>query len=118
MIPNSTTTLLETTTQALKDGEHTNESGPALVDDWLNELAHYDGLEAVRSALSNLQKALLNTNGQTGPDPIQIRVLLMELAEYTGYFARQNTTPNPEALQQLADTLQALLVSTDEVGHS
>ncbi len=118
MIPNSTTTLLDTTTQALKNGEHTSESGPALVDDWLNELAHYDGLEAVRAALSNLQKTLLNVDNQTGPDPVQIRVLLMELAEYTSHFARQETTPNPEALQQLADTLQALLASTDEVGHS
>ena len=118
MTPQSTTTLLDTTVQALKNGEHTGESGPALVDDWLNELSHYDGLEAVRAALTNLQKTLLNVGNQTGPDPVQVRVLLMELAEYTAYFARQETTQNPEALRQLADTLQGLLASTDEVGHS
>ena len=116
--PQSTQTLLDTTTQALKNGEHTSESGQALVDDWLNELSHYDGLEAVRAALSNLQKTLLNVDNQTGPDPVQVRVLLMELAEYTSYFARQETTPNPQPLQQLADTLQGLLASADEVGHS
>jgi hypothetical protein len=111
--PQSTQTLLDTTVQALTNGEHTTESGPALVDDWLSELAHYDGLESVREALSSLQKALLNKAG-----PTQIRVLLMELAEYTNAFARQETTPNPDELRKLADALQSLLNSTDEVGHS
>ena len=111
--PQSTQTLLDTTVQALTNGQHTTESGPALVDDWLNELAHYDGLESVREALSNLQKALLN-----GADPVQIRVLLTELAEYTQAFARQETTPNPDELRRLADALQNLVGSTDEVGHS
>ncbi|WP_375443406.1 hypothetical protein [uncultured Fibrella sp.] len=111
--PQSTDTLLETTVQALTNGEHTTESGPALVDDWLNELAHYDGLANVREALSSLQKTLLNHG-----DPAQIRVLLMELAEYTQAFAQQETTTNPAALRRLADSLQGLIASTDEVGHS
>lgn len=111
--PQSTTTLLNTTIQALTNGEHTTESGSALVDNWLNELAHYDGLSSVREALSSLQKALLNN-----ADPVQIRVLLMELAEYTQAFARQETTPNPDALGRLADALQSLIGSADEIGHS
>ncbi len=111
--PESTNTLLNTTVQALTTGDYATESGQALVDDWLNELAHYDGLNSVREALSSLQKALLNN-----ADPVQIRVLLTELAEYTQAFARQETTPNPAALQQLADALQGLVASTDEIGHS
>ncbi|ARK10345.2 hypothetical protein [Fibrivirga algicola] len=111
--PQSTETLLDTTIQALTNGEHATDSGQALVDDWLNELAHYDGLAPIREALSSLQKALLNQS-----DPVQIRVLLMELAEYTQAFAQQPTTPNPAALQQLADTLQRLLNSSEEIGHS
>ena len=111
--PQSTAALLDTTIQALTNGEHTTESGPALVDDWLNELSHYDGLGSVREALSSLQKALLND-----ANPVQIRVLLMELAEYTQAFARQETTSNPEDLRRLADALQSLLSSTDEIGHS
>ena len=118
MTPQSTTALIVTTTQALKNGEHTSKSGQELVDDWLNELSHYDGLEAVQAALGNLQRTLLNVGNQTGPDPVQVRVLLMELAEYTSYFARQETTPNPQDLRQLADTLQGLVTSDDEVGHS
>ncbi|CCH00436.1 hypothetical protein FAES_2427 [Fibrella aestuarina BUZ 2] len=118
MVPQSTQTLLDTTVQALENGEHTTESGPALVDDWLNELSHYDGMEAVREALSNLQRTLLNT-----PNPAQVRVLLLELAEYTNFFARQDATyasspTAPEKLAQLAKTLQNLLDSTAEVGHS
>lgn len=109
----STEALLDTTIQALTNGEHTTESGQDLVDDWLNELAHYDGLAPIREALSSLQKALLNN-----ADPAQIRVLLMELAEYTQAFARQETTENPDALRQLADALQAINSSADEVGHS
>ncbi|MEZ0486104.1 hypothetical protein [Fibrella aquatica] len=109
----STETLIDTTIQALTNGEHATESGQALVDNWLNELAHYEGLGSVREALSSLQKALLND-----ADPVQIRVLLMELAEYTQAFAQQETTPNPTALQQLADTLQRLIVSSEELGHS
>ncbi len=111
--PESTATLLDTTIQALTNGEHTTESGPALVDDWLNELSHYDGLANVREALSSLQKALLNK-----AEPVQIRVLLMELAEYTQAFSRLETTPNPDALRRLADALQSLIGSTDEIGHS
>lgn len=113
MIPQSTNTLLDTTVQALTNGEHMTESGPALVGDWLNELAHYDGLESVREALSSLQKALLNNT-----EPMQIRVLLMELSEYTNAFARQETTSNPGELRKLADALQGLLGSTEEIGHS
>lgn len=109
----STEALLETTVQALTNGEHTTESGPALVDDWLNELSHYDGLANVREALSSLQKALLNE-----ADPVQIRVLLMELAQYTQAFAELETTSNPAALRRLADTLQSLITSSDQVGHS
>lgn len=118
MVPQSTQTLLDTTVQALENGEHTTQSGPALVDDWLNELSHYDGMETVRTALSNLQHALLNT-----PDPVQVRVLLLELAEYTNFFARQDATATtdasiPDKLRRLANTLQGLLDSTAEVGHS
>lgn len=114
----STKALLSQTVQALESGEHTTQSGPALVDNWLNELSHYDGLETVREALSNLQKALLNT-----PDPVQVRVLLQELAEYTNFFARQDATAAtdptaPDQLRRLASTLQSLLDSTGEVGHS
>lgn len=111
--PQSTSALLDTTIQALTNGEHATKSGQALIDDWLNELAHYDGLAPVTEALGSLQKALLNT-----PDPVQIRVLLQELAEYTQAFARHPTTQNPDALQRLADTLQSLLMSSNEVGHS
>jgi hypothetical protein len=111
--PQSTATLLDTTIKTLTNGEHTTESGPALVDHWLNELSHYDGLASVREALSSLQKALLNQ-----ADPVQIRVLLMELAEYTQAFARQETTTNPDELRRLADALQSLISSTDEIGHS
>lgn len=111
--PQSTETLLETTIQALTNGEHTTESGPALVDDWLNELSHYDGLNNVREALSSLQKALLNE-----ADPTQIRVLLTELAAYTQAFAQHETVSNPGTLHRLADSLQGLIASADEVGHS
>ncbi len=111
--PESTNTLLNTTIQALTNGEHATESGQALVDNWLNELAHYDGLNNVREALTSLQKTLLNN-----ADPVQIRVLLTELAEYTQAFARQETTSNPAALQQLADALQGIVTSTNQIGHS
>ena len=111
--PQSTNTLFETTIQTLTSGEHTQKSGQALIDDWLNELAHYDGLGPVREALGNLQKALSNAG-----DPAQVRVLLLELTEYTQAFARQPTTPDPARLQRLADALQSLLENSSEVGHS
>ncbi|MEZ0540714.1 hypothetical protein [Fibrella arboris] len=111
--PQSTQTLLDTTIQALTNGEHATAAGPALVDDWLNELAHYDGLGTVREALGSLQKSLLND-----ADPVQIRLLLTELAEYTQAFARQEETSNAASLQQLADTLQRLLIDAEEIGHS
>ena len=111
--PQSTNALLDTTIQALTNGEHATKSGQALIDDWLNELAHYDGLGPVYEALSSLQKALLNQ-----ADPAQVRVLLLELTEYTQAFARQPTTPDPAALQKLANALQSLSASGDEIGHS
>ena len=57
---------------------------------------------------------------------MQIRVLLVELAEYTNFFARQPTiadsgTNDPavaDKLRRLASTLQGLLDSTEQVGHS
>ena len=113
--PQSTNALLDTTIQTLTNGEHATKSGQALIDDWLNELAHYEGLGPVQEALKSLQGALLNE-----ADPAQVRVLLMELAEYTQAFARQPTTLQrlADALQRLADALQSLSASNDEVGHS
>jgi hypothetical protein len=111
--------LFDTTIQTLEMDEQTPTSGTALLQTWLRELSFYDGLEPVRLALRNLQDAL---TGNT-PDPTHLRVLLAELAEYAQFFARQPAaaTPDPavpDKLRRLADTLQRLLDSTGEVGHS
>ncbi len=110
--PQAAGTLLTATVEALTTGQHA-ATGPALLANWLTELAHYDGLEPVRTALGNLQNTLLNQ-----PDPAQIRVLLLELSEYTHAFARQTTGPQAAALTQLASALQAVFGSSEEVGHS
>ena len=98
--PQSTGTLLQTTTQTLTNGQYP-AADPALVGHWLSELAHYDGLESVRVALGSLQNALLNH-----ADWPQISVLLLELSEYTQAFARQTTGQTAADLNALAQALQ------------
>jgi hypothetical protein len=111
--------LLDATVHTLDTDNYDGTSTTALIQTWLHELSHYDGLEPVRLALGNLQEALLA--GTT--DATHMRVLLTELAEYLRFFAQkpEAATPDPsvpEKLRLLGQTLQRLLDSTASIGHS
>ena len=94
--------LLNTTVQALKQGDLT--SGASLIADWLEVLAHTDGVEPVAMSLQNLQDEL----GRSIPSAVRIQVLLDELAQYSAAYARQADQNSAETLQKLANCLTDL----------
>jgi hypothetical protein len=109
--------LLDATVHTLATGNYDSVSGTALIQTWLHELSHYDGLDPVRLALKNVQDALSGT-----PDTTRLQVLLAELAEYLRFFTQKSevTTPDPalpNKLRQLAETLQRPLDRAAEMGH-
>lgn len=88
--------LLSTTIQALQLRELT--PGASLITDWIDILSETDGVEPVTMSLQNLRDEL----SRSAPDSIRIQVLLDEMAQYAGAYARQAPPDVAGPLQQLS----------------
>lgn len=94
--------LLATTVQVLRERELV--SGASLITDWLDVLAHTDGVEPVAMSLKNVQDEL----ARPSPDNVRTQVLLDELAQYSAAYARQAPPEIASQLQQLSRHLTDL----------
>ncbi|MBC8155865.1 MAG: hypothetical protein H7Z72_23495 [Bacteroidetes bacterium] len=98
--------LLATTVQVLKERELV--SGASLITDWLDVLAHTDGVQPVAMSLQNLRDEL----NRPTPDNVRTQVLLDELAQYSAAYARQAPPEVASPLQQLSRHLTDLATHT------
>lgn len=91
--------LLSTTIQALQQRELA--SGASLITDWIDILSETDGVAPVTMSLQNLRDEL----SRPTPDSIRVQVLLDELAQYSGAYARQAPSDVATPLQKLSQCL-------------